>query len=291
MYNTISLFYRYHSLVTTFRISVACALVWMIATSMTFIQLAWIIPFMNSRSPSNRSSPQKMAEELRVFKTHTYHYTLVVIIAFFFIPAGILITQYSWLFLLIRRLVQSAPGAKKTTRSLKERKALVIYCAMFLCFLVCCLPYMVIQLLIYVRKESIRDLPSQFFEGIFLLRYIVSILNPLLYTLYKRDFRKAAKITLLVPLRKLLSDDLDATGRQPIYLSTRDTNSSYLDNSFCDLTPSHQFNNNDQFMMSPSPRSVATMRSNRSSATGIPEEHEMLDGVLATNENENENLS
>ena len=174
-------------------------------------------------------------------------YTVVVIIAFFFIPAVVLITQYSWLFLLIRRLVQSAPGTKKTNRSLKERKALIIYCAMFLCFLFCCLPYMVIQLLINLDKESIQGLPSQFFEGVFLLRYIVSIVNPLLYTLYKRDFRQAANATLVVPWRKLFSKDFNDTNdaRQRIYLSARDT-SSYLENSSMgDVSMSEQYNNNE----------------------------------------------
>ena len=224
-------------MVTNFRILIACILAWTIATAMILIQLLWIIPFVIS-SQSQRRQSEKM------FRMHAYRYTLVVVIAFFFIPAGVLIIQYSWFFLLIRRLVQSAPGTKKTNRSLKERKALIIYCAMFLCFLFCCLPYMVMQLLIYIDNESIRGLPSQFFEGIFLLRYIVSIVNPLLYTLYKRDFRQAAKATLVVPLRRFFSTNFDANdARQRIYLSVRD--SSYLDNSFCDGSSSEMVNSND----------------------------------------------
>lgn len=105
---------------------------------------------------------------------------------------------------------------------------------------------MVIQLLINLDKQSIKGLPSQFFEGVFLLRYIVSIINPLLYTLYKRDFRQAANATLVVPWRKLFSKDFDANdARQRIYLSARDT-SSYLDNSSIgDVSMSEQYNNNE----------------------------------------------
>ena len=223
----ISLYYalRYYSLVTGFRIFIACCFVWLVAILMTLVQLFWIFPFISSTDKR---------KELPVFRLHNYRYTLVIVIAFFFIPAIVLITQYSWLFSLIRRLVQSAPGTRKTDRSLKERKALVIYCAMFTCFLVCCLPYMTIQLVAQVDIGLTKQLPPAFLEGIFLLRYIVSIVNPILYTLYKRDFRIAAKLTLLNPIRKLLFKDFEYNHGQKIYLSTRDANSSYIENSTSD---------------------------------------------------------
>ena len=111
-----------------------------------------------------------------------------------------------------------------------------------MCFLVCTLPYMVLQLLFNIKPRSLQNFPSALLEGIFLLRFIVSIINPLLYTLYKRDFRQAATVTLLNPLRKLIHKDFDYYNRQHIYLSTRDANSSYIDNSSC--FDSTQYNNN-----------------------------------------------
>jgi len=230
----ISLYYalRYYSLVTGFRVFIACCFVWLVTSLVTLVQLLWIFPFITSTDKR---------KELPVFRMHNYRYTLVIVIAFFFIPAVVLITQYSWLFSLIQRLVQSEPGTRKTDQSLKERKALVIYCAMFMCFLVCCLPYMTIQLVSQVDIGLTKQLPPAFLEMIFLLRYIVSIVNPILYTLYKRDFRSAAKMTLLNPLRKLIFKDFEHNHGQKIYLSTRDANSSYVDNSMSDNASSSDY--------------------------------------------------
>lgn len=219
----ISLYYalRYQTLVTNFRIFTAAVIVWFVGSTATLIQLIWTLPLVREYTLENHKR----------YQIHNYYYIIVSIITLVLLPAVILITQYTWLFLLIRRLVQSAPGTTKTKSSLKERKALVIYCAMFICFLVCCVPLLVIKLIINVNIKVAETLPIQFLEGVFLLRYIVSFINPVLYTLYKRDFRKAVQMTIPLCKRSKTPDTTNGITMNSCYdINERD--SVYSNNRF-----------------------------------------------------------
>lgn len=182
----ISLLYalRYQLLITRGRVLIALFLAWTIGFVAGVMQLIWTLPFLYSPSYETQ---KKMILLNQI-------YTKVMIIGFAFIPVFILTVEYTWLLLLVRRLVKSVPKIDTSHKSLKEKKTLIIYCSMFVSFLTFCVPYLLIKLLISEHTKSVEKLPAEFLEGVFLLRFVTSLVNPLLYTLYKSDFRRAAKM-------------------------------------------------------------------------------------------------
>ena len=76
-------------------------------------------------------------------------------------------------------------------KSTGERKCLLLFIIMALVFLVCWLPWFVIFLLHQSTLDASKLLvPSQVS---LLVRYLTSVINPLLYTFLKRDFHRALK--------------------------------------------------------------------------------------------------
>ena len=76
-------------------------------------------------------------------------------------------------------------------RSTGERKCLLLFATMAIVFLICWLPWFVIFLLYQLPLDySKLEVPS---HVALIVRYMTSVVNPLLYTFLKRDFHRALK--------------------------------------------------------------------------------------------------
>ena len=72
-----------------------------------------------------------------------------------------------------------------------ERRCLILFASMAIIFLVCWLPWFILLLLFKV-EDNMEDM--EIAAHVFVLvRYATSIINPLLYTFFRRDFNKALK--------------------------------------------------------------------------------------------------
>ena len=180
----VSLYYalRYTAIVTRKRLIVLSIIAWVIGAFVTLIQLSWLVPYI--RKPRSRALLLDVRNNDKI-------YTVTTITLFSFIPMFVLMFEYIWLFCLIRRLVKRESGIHSKTKWSRELKAVIVYCIMFVSFVLFCCPYLLVKGLISLSIPTFMELPSEFFETLFLLRFIISLINPLIYALYKRDFKQA----------------------------------------------------------------------------------------------------
>ena len=92
------------------------------------------------------------------------------------------------------------------TKSTSERKCLLLFSIMASVFLLCWIPWFVIFLLNQLPNSSMA-VPS---EVAVLIRYMTSVVNPLLYTFLKRDFLHALKFVFKRYDRRLVSTSFTA---------------------------------------------------------------------------------
>lgn len=95
----------------------------------------------------------------------------------------------------------------KTTRSrsqitiTNDKKCLYIFVTMALLFLICWMPWFILMFLLtakfavpsWTEKLIIGDIPEEVLKMFVVIRYCTCIINPLLYTFFKRDFMYACK--------------------------------------------------------------------------------------------------
>ncbi|XP_012557780.1 adenosine receptor A2b [Hydra vulgaris] len=174
-------------IVTRKRLIVLSFTAWVVGAFVTLIQLIWVVPYISE--PNNHT-------RLAVLHNDKI-YTVTTIALFSFIPIFVLLFQYIWLFSLIRRLSKKNPGIQSKKVWSRELKGVIVNCIMFVSFVLFCFPYLLVKCFICLDHPVISELPSEFFETFFLLRYIISIINPLIYALYKKDFRRTIPITFL----------------------------------------------------------------------------------------------
>ena len=71
----------------------------------------------------------------------------------------------------------------------REIKVVLLFNAMFLIFLLSWTPLVVINLLITVKSAALRLITREWREFFCVFRFISSIINPTMYTLFKADIR------------------------------------------------------------------------------------------------------
>ena len=116
-------------------------------------------------------------------------YTVILVLTFVLIPSIILCLQYVSMLTLINKLAQHCPPQRKHLQ--KNRKAILIYSIMYLFFMFLCLPFFIIRVVIAFHGEIFDGMSTSVLQMIFLMRYLTAIINPLIYTFLKKDFRNA----------------------------------------------------------------------------------------------------
>lgn len=170
---TISLQYalRYNDIVRKSRVHWTLALVWIFSIVISTLHISWY-----------HSVDRDLYDRI---------FAIVFLIVFALLPAILMISQYTYMYLMVKELLRNSPVTPHTLRKKKEVRALLIYCLMFLCFVVLSFPYFTVRVVMeYIPYNSI---PSDLLSILMLMRFGVSIVNPMLYTLLKIDFRKTLK--------------------------------------------------------------------------------------------------
>ena len=100
-----------------------------------------------------------------------------------------------------------------TRQASLERRCLILFAFMATVFLVCWLPWYILMLLHNVYNSEMEGLgiASQVFV---LVRYATSIINPMLYTFYRRDFHTALKSLFKKQRSQRYSFPLAPTGNE-----------------------------------------------------------------------------
>jgi hypothetical protein len=186
---------KYNLLITMKRVVVVLLATWTTSAFVTLVQMAW-------RSSSDDDDAHRKEDVI-------YGFSCVVGIVL--IPLAIMAYSYLRIFVALRHQLQiiqrlNSP-AERSTRLRKrkvERKAVTIFGCMIITFICCWLSYF----LDGIREDLGSDAfnyPEQVQVVLMFLRFVSALINPLLYTFLKEDFKRAVRATLF------RSNDYDRT--------------------------------------------------------------------------------
>ena len=163
----------YSVLVTRSKIVQILISTWILCTVFSCVQLMW-------------SLREGSLNEYRL-KLKFYH-TIAIGVIFIAIPSGILLVQSMTMVILVRRLGNSSRGG---------RKAFALYVCMYLTFMVCVYPYIIIMLMLDLRvfRSQIR-ISYDLIQVFVVMRFVPCLINPCMYSLQNKDYRKVIKAYL-----------------------------------------------------------------------------------------------
>ena len=151
-------------------------LVWLVSICMPLIELTY-------RGSSNRDFYNRI-------------HVMITIIGFWMFPAFLLFIQYVAMLLLIYKFQQGRREAGIQMKGVVLKyKAFFIYLAMFVSFLVSCSPHFAVRIIIAFTDQFSR-LSKDLLGVIVIFRYIPSLVNPILYAFFKRDFQETLSKTM-----------------------------------------------------------------------------------------------
>ena len=152
--------------------------VWVVSFIVAFIPFAWV-----------------NMEDTETQRKLTLGHVIFCLVAVFLLPYAFMIYAFAVIFKSISN--QGKTEGNIISRShfnrqaALERRCLILFASMAIIFLVCWLPWFIL-LLMYKVEDNLEDM--EIAAHVFVLvRYATSIINPLLYTFFRRDFNKALK--------------------------------------------------------------------------------------------------
>ena len=179
---------KYHSFVTKRRGIVATIAVWLFSFVASAIQLSWYIFY-----EIELSDQENITEDLNK------QYSLACIVLFFAVPLLLMCYIYGRIFYISFKLNQSDRKMSNTfqqpTRSLRhEWRGRSVLLITMLIFAGCWLPFFFAMLDDYMdSSEQSSAMPVWTQRLLLFLGFIPAMLNPILCTLAKKDFRRALK--------------------------------------------------------------------------------------------------
>ncbi|KAL9976338.1 hypothetical protein ACROYT_G013628 [Oculina patagonica] len=177
--------FKYNILVTKRRVVILLASVWIFSLSASFVQLTWITA--------------NLTEEM-IYK-FDFGYAAFCLVALAFLPFFIIVCIDGHIFYFIhkekkmRRALTQGSLLKtqvKQKRKQNDSKAALIYAVMTVTFVLGWFPYFIISLLTDLGYST----PMAVNTILLFLKFSTALINPLLYTFFKTDFRKALQAML-----------------------------------------------------------------------------------------------
>ena len=184
----------YHERVSAkhIRFKLVLVAIWSISLTVAVVPFTWI--------DSEKCNEDENAK-------HWLVYTATTLILFLVLPMILFIFAFVSMFLVARshirkqeRLMARVPGSENPTAlnaSLrKEARVAFIFGLMWIIFVICWGPYFAANILDEMAKVETNPLDT-FAEAANVLRFLTSLLNPLLYSFAKKDFCEALRRTCL----------------------------------------------------------------------------------------------
>ena len=193
---------RYFSIVHPFRhrwkttkISVLkiIVVIWSAAIVIAFLPVTWFHGFIYFQEDISSATLQ----------IQTGHNIFCIVFVFLLPYVLIVYFQVSLYRKIRQRTFVSKREKQKYTVNHKAhnvRRSLIIFGLMALLYAICWFPWYVISFLIslwFPLSGETRRTLSKFAHAFLIIRYLTSIVNPVLYTFLKRDFQQAFKIVVL----------------------------------------------------------------------------------------------
>lgn len=129
----------------------------------------------------------------------TLGFTIICLVFALMLPYIFLIYAFTAMFKVINRSLAKSFSTKSAKQLRKridmngERKCLLMFVIMAFVFLLCWLPWFVTFLLVQLSLKFEPSTLEILSQVAIIIRYLTSVINPLLYTFIKKDFRHALK--------------------------------------------------------------------------------------------------
>ena len=176
-----------HRLINKPKVIKVLLMVWFVSTVIGLIPFTWI----NKTIPFTWVNKTNYPEGAKYF----IGYIIFCFAVVFFFPYIFMLYAFVKMFRAIASGVgQSGTHETEERRKMKlarERKSIVLFVAMATAFSICWFPWFLLQLFYPLKFEpEALEVPAHVFT---LVRYITSVINPLLYSLLRPDFNSALK--------------------------------------------------------------------------------------------------
>ena len=193
---------HYPYIVTKFRLKAVLVFIWCFSMATSLIQLVWI-PFDGPTTDE-------------VLKKDTI-YSLTVFFGIVVPSLLIMAAALTSIFRVLRRQIQNIKrGNSYKTRAYQSRpiplegKAVIVFGSMILTFIACWFSYFLDGLMQDLDLEA-PYLPNWARVVLMFLRFGSSVLNPILYTFFKEDFKRAVLVSFVGARRSTRWTTYDAT--------------------------------------------------------------------------------
>ena len=162
-------------------------LVWFVAAVIGFMPYAWFSLFLT---------------DYVAYAKRQVGYAIFCLTFVFVIPCILIVVSQTLTFKAIANSgVEGLTASKSAQRKARnEKKCLIIFALMAFIYVICWLPWFVLYLCFsfwFPLSPETMELLGKLAQVFVILRYITSIVNPLLYTFFKQDFLKAFKRLVL----------------------------------------------------------------------------------------------
>ncbi|KAJ7365141.1 hypothetical protein OS493_007790 [Desmophyllum pertusum] len=177
--------FKYNIVVTKWRVVIMLVCVWIFSLSASVVQLTWITADLTKET---------------IFK-FDFGYAVFCLVALAFLPFFVIACIDGHIFYFIhkekkmrRALTQGTLLEKKGKQKRKQndRKVAILYAVMTVTFVLGWFPYFIVTLLI----DLDYNVPFAVQTILLFLKFSTALINPLLYTFFKTDFRKALQTML-----------------------------------------------------------------------------------------------
>ena len=155
------------------------------------LQAVWVVSFIVAFIPFSWVNMEDKETQGKL----TVGHVIFCLVAVFILPYIFMIYAFVAIFKSVsnrgRKKVSIISRSQLSRQAALERRCFILFAFMATIFLVCWLPWFILMSL-YKVKDNVKELeiPVHLFV---LVRYATSIINPVLYTFFRRDFHTALK--------------------------------------------------------------------------------------------------
>ena len=172
--------------------------VWLLGAILSLARLTWLVPLLSVSTKKTFSHMVDNSEKYpQVARATLYDkwYYIVGCLLYFICIIG-LMYAFIRMFIELHKVIKGTVSLslseeefeQRQSRHKCERKAIILFSVMFLVFLVCWTPLVVLRLAHTLNITIYRSVPKILISIVTICRFLVCIMNPILYTLQTRDF-------------------------------------------------------------------------------------------------------
>ena len=191
--------YTYPLLARRSIVKMAVCSLWLLSFVLAVVPLIWSYDAVTGKGPS-KSQPSQI-------------YSVILLVTVFFLPSGIILFFLASMYKVVKRFASQdvVRGLRSKEPTGSQRKAIIVFLAMFINLLICWSPMIIVRL---IMDTNLQFSPGKvLLEILFTLRCSSSFINPVIYVWCKEDFKLAIKATFFNISSKAFRDSVQNSNK------------------------------------------------------------------------------